>query len=75
MLPLNSKCLNSMRLKQIREALGVSPSLATCSQLKLMIEGKLTDMGYGPCNVQVIISDCGSDKTMIYSVDNKGVIK
>ena len=73
--PLNSKRLNSMRLKQIGEALGVSPSLATRSQLKLMIEGKLTDMGYDSCNVQVIISDCESDKTMIYLVDNEGVIK
>ena len=52
-----------MRLKQIGEALGVSPSLATRSQLKLMIEGKLTDMGYDPCNVQVTISDYESDKT------------
>ena len=73
--PLNSKRLNSTRLKQIGEALGVSPSLATRSQLKLMIEGKLTDMGYDPCNVQVIISDCESDKTMIYLVNDEGVIK
>ena len=72
---LYSKHLNSTRLKQIGEALGVSPS-ATHSQLKLLIEGKLTDMGYDPCNVQVIISDdCESDNTMIYLVNDEGVIK
>ena len=75
MFPLNSEHLNSTRLKQIGEALGVSPS-ATRSQLKLMIEGKLTEIGHNPCNVQVIISgDCGSGKTMICLMNDEGIIK
>ena len=42
-------------LHQIREALGVPlSSSATNAKLKLMVEGRLMEMGYDPSNVQVI---------------------
>jgi len=45
-------------LRQIGEVLGVpSSSSATCAELKLMVEGKLTELGYDPSNIQVILSD------------------
>ena len=55
--------------------MGISPS-ATHSQLKLMIrEGKLTEMGHDPSNVQVIISDGDESGITICLVDDEGVIK
>ena len=72
--PLNSKCFTLWRLKQIGEGLGISPS-ATHSQLKLMIEGKLMEMGHDPSNVQVILSDGDESGITICLVDDEGVIK
>ena len=74
MIFINARRLMKPMLRQIGEALGMPPSsTATCAQLKLMVEGKLTDLGYDPANVQVILSD-GLNGTM-YLVNNEGVIK
>ena len=52
MIPLNARCLTKPMLRQIGEALGVpSSSSATCAELKLMVEGKLTELGYDPSNI------------------------
>ena len=61
-------------LHQIGEALGVpSSSSATNAELKLMVEGRLTEMEYDPANVQVIVSDDTNEP--MYLVNDEGIIK
>jgi len=58
MIPLNTRHSTKPMLIQIGEGLGVSSSSsATCAELKLLVEGKLTELGYDPSNVQVILFD------------------
>ena len=51
-IPLNARRLTLSVLRQIGEALALS---ATNAELKLMVEGRLTEMGYDPANVQVTL--------------------
>ena len=61
-------------LRQIGEALDVpSSSSATNAELKLMVEGRLTEMGYDPANVQIIVSDDINEP--MYLINDEGVIK
>lgn len=53
--PLNSRRLTSPYLMCISRALGL-PTNGTVEETRLMIEGKLTEMGREPRNVQVIVS-------------------
>ena len=75
MLPLNAMQLTLSRLCQIGEVLGMpSSSSASCSELKLMVEGKLmVEMGYDLSNVQVILSD--EVNGIMYLVNYESVIK
>ena len=71
---MNARRLTLSILRQIGEALGVpSSSSATNAELKLMVEGRLTEMGYDPANVQVIVSDEPNEP--MYLVNDEGVIK
>jgi len=54
-LPLNSKCLTTAQLQRIARGLEVHTT-ARGDELHQMVEGKLTEMGKEPRNVQVIIS-------------------
>ena len=73
-IPLNARRVTLSILRQIGEALGVpSSSSATNAELKLMVEGRLTEMGYDPANVQVIVSDDINEP--MYLVNDEGVIK
>ena len=74
MIPLNARRLTKTMLRQIGKALGVpSSSSATCAELKLMVEGKLTELGYDPLNVQVILSD--EINGAMFLVNDEGIIK
>ena len=73
-IPLNARRLTLSMLCQIGEALGVpSSSSATNAELKLMMEGRLTEMGYDLANVQVIVSDNTNEP--MYLVNDEGIIK
>ena len=61
-------------LRQMGEALGVpSSASASSSGLRLMVEGKLTELGYDPSKVQVILSD--EINGAMYFVNDEGIIK
>ena len=53
-LPLNSKCLTTAQLQRIARGLEVHTT-ARGDELHQMVDGKLTEMGKEPRNVQVII--------------------
>jgi len=47
LIPLNARRLTKLMLRQIGEGLGVpSSSSALCAELRLMVEGKLTDLSF-----------------------------
>ena len=74
MIPLNARCLTMPMLRQIGEALGVPSSASTpSSELRLMVEGKLTELGYDLSNIQIILSD--EINRAMYLVNDEGVIK
>ena len=68
---LNSARLTAGQLRSVDEALGV-PTSGSVSDLRLVIEGKITDLGRDPHNVQVLLSKDKDDRTLRLS-DHKGV--
>ena len=71
-LPLNSKRLNLHKWRAIAASLELSTD-ATLSETRLIVEGKLTELGHEPIGVQVVLSD-GEDSVM-YLVDEGGIIE
>ena len=71
-LPLNSKRLNLSKWRAISASFELS-SDATLTETRLIVEGKLTELGYDPFAVQVILSE--TDETALYLVNERGVIK
>ena len=71
-LPLNSKQLDLHKWQAITGSLQLSTD-ATLSDTRLIVEGKLTELGYEPIDVQMVLSD-GEDSIM-YLVDEMGIIK
>ena len=58
MIPLNARHLTMLILRQVGDALGMLSSLsAMCSELRLTVEEKLTELGYDMSNIQVTLSD------------------
>ena len=55
-LPLNSKRLTGVLLKQLARGLEISTS-ASGNELRLVIEGKLRDQGHEPQNVQAVLEE------------------
>ena len=53
-MPLNSTHITTGQLRSLDTALGV-PASGTVSDLRLMIEGKITEGGCDPCNIQVLL--------------------
>ena len=55
-VPLNSKRLTAGQLRRLAVALGV-PSSGSPADIRLIIEGKLTELGREPQNVQVVMEE------------------
>ena len=55
-VPLNSKRLTAGQLRRLAVALGV-PSSGSPADVRLIIEGKLTELGREPQNVQVVMEE------------------
>ena len=55
-LPLNSKSLTASNVKRIARALDV-PSEATLDEVRLLIEGKVQELGHEPSNTQVMVEE------------------
>lgn len=63
-------------LYQIGERLSVpSSTSASCLDMRLMVEGKLTEMGYDSLNVRVILSEEINGTMYTYLVNDEGIIK
>ena len=71
-LPLNSKRLNLNKWQTIAVLLELSTD-ATLAETRLIVDGKLTELGYEPVGVQVVLSD--SEESVLYLVDEGGIIK
>ena len=70
-MPLNSTCITAGQLRSLGAALGI-PALSTVSDLRLMIEGKITEGGNDSRNVQVLSSRSTEDASISLR-DHKGV--
>ena len=57
-LPFNSKSLTAEQIKHVGIALKV-PTETAATEVRVMIEGKLTELGRKPSNVQVPVSFSG----------------
>ena len=71
-LPLNSKRLNLNKWRAIAASLELLTD-ATLAETRLIVEGKLTELGHEPVGVQVVLSD--SEESVLYLVDEGGIIK
>ena len=72
-VPLNLKRNTVTRLRRVAAALGV-PSNVSITDTRLMIEGKLNEMGHDPRNVQVVAQGDGDDLPL-YLVSDVGIIR
>lgn len=70
-LPLNSKRLTAVLLKQLARGLDV-PATASPEEVRQLIEGKLAELGRDPRNVQVILRQVDQG-TQVGLQDNEGV--
>ena len=68
---LNSARLTAGQLRSVGEALGV-PTSGSVGDLRLIIEGKITDLSRDPCNIPVLFSKDKDDRTLRLS-DHEGV--
>ena len=68
--PLNSRRLTGLHLKTIAKALGL-PTTGTSDETRVMIDGKLEEMGRDSRNVQVILKrdDRGKETLSLKDVD------
>ena len=76
-LPFNSKRLTAEQIKRVARALDV-PTEVAATEVRLMIEGKLRELGREPANVQVLVSASGlslldeGEEFMVIPVDHDG---
>ena len=70
-LPLNSKRLTANNVKRIARALDV-PSEATLDEVRLLIEGKVQELGHEPRNTQVMVEETERG-TKLTLLDHGGV--
>ena len=59
-LPLNSSRITAGQLRRLGTALGLTSSGSIDDQ-RLMVEGKINDLGHEPCNVQVVFQEYSGD--------------
>jgi len=67
-LPLNSKRLTAINLKCIAQALEL-PTSSSLDEIRTLVDGKLTELGREPRNIQVQVQASG----MIELVDAEGI--
>ena len=76
-LPLNSKRLFAVYVRELAEELGL-PTRTTTDEVRQLIEGDLTSKGREPKNVQIIVQEPAEDsadgEVCLYLVDEAGVI-
>ena len=48
---------------------------AALTESCLIVEGKLTDIGHDPFSIQVMLSDSNNDESVLYLVNEGGIIK
>ena len=53
-LPLNSKRLTAVLIRQLARALEI-PTTASLEDVRMLIDGKLEEMGHEPMNVQAVL--------------------
>ena len=70
-LPLNSKRLTSVYVQTIARAMDL-PTKGSVAETRQMIEGRLSDVGREPTNVQVMISDDHDGAEFVSLVDASG---
>ena len=63
-VPLNSRRLTAVHLRQLAEALGL-PAVGSTDEIRQVIEGKLQSSGYEVANVQVILEESSLIHTKI----------
>ena len=73
-LPLNSRRLNAGHLRQLAALLEL-PANVSMEKTRQMVDGKLTEMGKEPQNVQVIVQEKLSPEVILHPVDSEGVIR
>ena len=78
-LPLNSRRLVAEYVKAIAKSLDLSTRAST-DEVRQMVEGKLSDSGHEPRNIQVVIQEPeeGTESTNLthsFLVDEAGVLK
>ena len=73
-LPLNSKRLLAAHVRQLARTLEL-PTTASANEIRQMIDGKLTEMGREPPNVQVVVQRelGGTLRARLYLQDESGV--
>ena len=71
---LNSKRLLAVHVKAIAEGMGL-PTKAATDELRQLIDGHLSEQGWEPPNVQVVIQEEGKEFVSLYLVDESGVFK
>ena len=72
-LPLNSKRLTAVHVRQLANALDL-PTSGSVDQLWQLVEGKLmSESGREVCNVQVIVQETAKFESKLSLVDERGV--
>ena len=74
MVPLNSKRLNLSKWRSIAASFDLSTE-AALAETRLIVEGKLTELGHDPFGIQVVLSDSDNDESVLYLVNKGGIIK
>ena len=69
-LPLNTSRITAGQLRRLSTALGLTSS-GSIDDLRLVIEGNITELGREPCNVQALFEEHRSD-TAFTLVDDSG---
>ena len=64
-VPLNSRRLTAVHLRQLAEALEL-PAVGSADEIRQVIEGKLQSSGYEVANVQVILEESSLIQTKIF---------
>ena len=72
-LPLNSRRLDAWHLQQLAVLLEL-PRNASMDDTRQMIDGKLTEMGKQPQNVQVIVKETSCTEVVLHLTDSEGII-
>ena len=74
MVPLNSKRFNLSKWRSIAASFDLSTE-AALAETRLIVEGKLTELGHDPFGIQVVLSDSDNDESVLYLVNEGALLK